>query len=226
LLVDTEGSGGQKEGGRNRWLPHLTKATTWLLATVAAAVIGVVVPGLLGGWLPGVDGDDDGGDQTQTTSTRPSRPSVPRSRLVSSERVGLYNVELDGSAQGAINVFGEPTSREPDDLSCVLKWAREGVEMDFYNLGGEDPCVYGRFCWAHVTGGDWATSKGLAPKDRTRRMLALYPAAKYIPEQEIVRRYVIEPPTAPCGTAKGGLEAWTASGKVFALRVSFAAGGD
>jgi hypothetical protein len=42
-----------------------------------------------------------------------------------------------------------------------------------------------------------------------------------------VRRYVIEPATAPCGLdTKGGLEAWTGSDKVFALRVSFLAGGD
>jgi hypothetical protein len=192
------------------------------LATVAAAVIGVLVQGSIGGWLPGfgnADGNgDDGGDK--------SGPRIPQSRLVSSERVGNFNVELRGTARRALKVFGRPSRRTPDGLACVLEWAREGVEIDFYTLGGGDPCVDGRFCWAQVTGSKWATSKGLHPRDRTRRMLALYPKARYIPEQQIVRRYVLEPPTAPCGTAEGGLEAWTASGRVFALRVSFAAGGD
>jgi hypothetical protein len=31
--------------GRRRWLPHLTRATTWLLATVATAVVGAIVTG-------------------------------------------------------------------------------------------------------------------------------------------------------------------------------------
>jgi hypothetical protein len=221
--MDAEGPGDQRDGSRNRWLPQLTRASTWLLATVVAAVIGVVVQGYLGGWLPGVDGGD-GGDRGN--DNRETGPKVPRARLVSSERVGLYNVELDGSAQGAINIFGPPSRQEPNDLACVLEWAREGVKADFYNLGGEDPCLYGRFCWAEVTGSKWATATGLKVRDRTRRMLDLYPKAKYVPEQGIVRRYVLEPPTSPCGTAEGGLEALTASGRVYALRVAFAAGGD
>ena len=56
--MDAEGPGDRRDGSRNRWLPQLTRASTWLLATVVAAVIGVVVQGYLGGWLPGVDGGD------------------------------------------------------------------------------------------------------------------------------------------------------------------------
>jgi hypothetical protein len=221
--VEAQDPRGPDGAGSKRWLPHLTRATTWLLATVAAAVIGVVIPGLIGGWLPGA-GDDP--DQDQVTAEQPQRPPVPRSRLVSSERVGLFNVELDGSAQGAVKVLGAPKRTEPDGNACVAEWPREGVEMHLYDLGGGDPCFDGSFCYAEITGPEWATRKGLKARDRTRRMLALYPDAEYIPEAGLVRRYVLQPPTAPCGPAKGGLEALTASGRVFALRVSFLAGGD
>jgi hypothetical protein len=188
-----------------------------------AAIIGVAVPGLIGGWLPGTNGDDE--DDAATETTR-SAPPIRPSRLVTSERVGLYNVELDGDSQGAINVHGPPRSesREVED-ACLLKWSG-GLEMDFYNLGGQDPCVYGKFCWAHITGSEWATSKGLRVGDRAQRMFRLYPDAEYVEEPELVRRYVIEPATAPCGASKGGLEAWTGGGRVIALRVSYLAGGD
>jgi hypothetical protein len=222
--VEGEGPHGEQNAGRRRWLPHLTRASTWLLATVAATIIGVVIPALIGGWLPGTTGGDDEPEMETTTTPRP--PPVRPSRLVTSEKVGLYNVELDGSAQGAINVHGQPRRRKPDGDACVMRW-RGGLEIDFYNLGGQDPCIYGRFCWAHITGAEWATSKGLRVGDRTRRMFKLYPDAEYVEEPGLVRRYVIEPATAPCGfDTKGGLEAWTGSGKVFALRVSFLSGGD
>ena len=215
----------REDPGRSRWLPHLTRATTWLLATVAATVIGVVVPGLIGGWLPGL-GDDDESDVDTDTTTVPRAPQVSRSRLVTSEKVGLFNVELSGNSNGAINVHGQPKRRDRDGLTCVMEWPADGLKMDFYNLGGEDPCVYGSFCWAEITGSEWATSAGLRVDDRTRRMLSLYPRAEYVEEPGVVRRYVLEPATAPCGDAEGGLEAWTATGRVFALRVSFRAGGD
>jgi hypothetical protein len=192
---------------------------------VAAAAIGVIVPGLIGGWLPGLTGDDES-DENTGTSTERRPPPVPRSRLVSAERVGLYNVELDGSAQGAVNVHGQPGRSEPDGLACVLKWPGAGLEMNFFNLAGQNPCVYGRFCWAQVKSSRWATRKGLKAGDRTRRMLSLYPEAEHVEEPGAIRRYVLEPATAPCADAEGGLEAWTASGKVFLLRVSFRAGGD
>jgi hypothetical protein len=222
--VEGEGPHDPRDASRRKWIPHLTRATTWFLGTVVAAIIGVLVPGLIGGWLPGMTGDDDDGE-TETDTTRPP-PQVRPARLVTSEKVGLYNVELDGSSQGAINVHGQPRSRKHEDDVCKMNW-RGGLEIDFYNLGGQDPCVYGRFCRAHVTGSEWATSKGLRVGDRTRRMFRLYPEAELVEEPGLVRRYVIEPATSPCGiNAKGGLEAWTGSGKVFALRISFLAGGD
>ena len=222
--MDGEDSGGRTRPGRPRWLPPLTRVTTWFAATVAAAVIGVVVTGLVSGWLPGLTGDDP--PVVQTSPDGSPRPSIPVSRLVTSERVGRFNVELEGRVERAIEVFGPPSERRRDGLACVIDWAEPGVKIDFYNLGGLDPCRFGRFCWAEVTGHDWSTSRGLEPSDRTRRMFELYPRARYIREAGLVRRYELEPATAPCGNAEAGLEAWTGGGRVFALRVSFQAGGD
>ena len=54
-------------------------------------------------------------------------------------------------------------------------------------------------------------------------MLELHPAARRVHESGEIVRYVLE----PCGAdARGGLEAWTNAGRVFALQVSFQAGGD
>jgi hypothetical protein len=191
---------------------------------LVAAIIGVVVPGVIGGWLPGTNGGDNELEPETETTRRP--PPVRPARLVTSEKVGLYNVELDGSAQGAINVHGQPRDQKRQEDACIMKW-RGGLEIDFYNLGGQDPCVYGRFCWAHLTGSEWATSKGLRVRDRAQRMFRLYPDAEYVEEPGLVRRYVIEPATAPCGfDSNGGLEAWTGGGRIIALRVSYLAGGD
>ncbi len=55
-----------------------------------------------------------------------------------------------------------------------------------------------------------------------RRMLELHPTARRVHESGEIVRYVLE----PCGAdARGGLEEWTNAGRVFALRVSFQAGG-
>jgi hypothetical protein len=57
-------------------------------------------------------------------------------------------------------------------------------------------------------------------------MQTLYPSARRM-SSGALDIYVLEPGTQLCGQyAKGGLEAWTASGRVFALHVSFMAGGD
>ena len=59
-----------------RWLPHLGRGAPWLLASVVAAAIGVIVPALLSGWPPTGGGGDE---QTATTVTQ---PQISESRLV------------------------------------------------------------------------------------------------------------------------------------------------
>ena len=54
-------------------------------------------------------------------------------------------------------------------------------------------------------------------------MLQFGPPVGRVRESGEIVRYVLE----PCGAdARGGLEAWTNAGRVFALQVSFQAGGD
>jgi hypothetical protein len=209
---------------RRRWHPHLSRAGKWFAGTVAAAVIGVIVSAYVTDWLPGGDGDE--ASPSPSASATPSRPAVPDSRLVSAERVGSYLVEADGSAEGATDALGEPTTRNAEGTECTMTWEGQ-VIMEFSNFGGADPCLYGRFCTAQVIGRDWSTAEGLQPGMPTRRMLELYPNAEKVDEPGEITRYVLDPGIEPCGLdAEGGLEAWTNVGRVFALRVTFQAGGD
>ena len=209
---------------RPPWRPRLGRAGTWLAATVGAAVIGVLVPALLAGWI----GSGDGTNPTPTPRPEPQPTAVVNeSRLGSAERIGHYLVEADGSAQGAANALGPPSGRERDRTSCTLSWDTEGLLMRFAHFGVSDPCVAGSFCNAQVSGRDWSTAAGLQPGMPVRRMLELHPAARRVREPGEIVRYVLDPGIEPCGAdARGGLEAWTNAGRVFALRVSFQAGGD
>jgi hypothetical protein len=212
------------EPQRRGWRPHLGRAATWVLAAVLTAAIGAIVPAVLAGWLPG--GGEEEEEATPTPTSTTVLPSVPESRLVSAERVGTYLVEADGSSEGATDALGEPTSRERDGTTCTMTWEPDGVIMQFSNFGGADPCLYGSFCTAHVSGREWSTREGLQPGMPTRRMLELYPEAEKVDEPGEITRYVIDPGVEPCGRdSEGGLEAWTNVGRVFALRVTFQAGG-
>ena len=168
------------------------------------------------------------GESAPPVSTGETVPlPFPPSRLISSERIGHYQVEADGSLDGAMVALGSPTDMRATGDTCTVSWTAEGVEMRFYTHGGQDPCMYGQFCSASLYGGDWATTKGLQRAESVRRMWKLYPEAEKVEEPGEVTRWVLERGTALCGRdARGGLEALTASGKVVAFWVSFLAGGD
>ena len=54
-------------------------------------------------------------------------------------------------------------------------------------------------------------------------MLQFGPPVGRVRESGEIVRYVLD----PCGAdTRGGLEAWTTAGRVFAVRLSFQAGGD
>ena len=212
-------------GGRRRWLPHLSRAGKWLVATIATAAIGVLVPAVLAGWLPGTGGDDD--EQVATPTTTSTAVPFPPSRQVSQERVGLYNVEADGTPAGAQLAFGPPTSQAtPQRLTCTMAWEDIGVEAKFYDLGGGDPCVDGSFCNATITGREWATTKGLQVGESARRVEELYPNAEQVREPGVVIHWVLEEAVSPCGDDPGGLVASSGGGRIFGFEVSYAKGGD
>lgn len=210
----------------HRWRPHLGRAATWLTATVLTAAIGVLVSAVLMGWLSGSEDSGQPVQRAPATKTR-APPSVPDSRLVSAQQIGSFRVEDDGTSQGATDAIGQPSNRERNGNACIMTWEPDGLIMQFSNFGGADPCLYGDFCTGHVSGRDWSTAEGLQPGMPVRRMLALYPDAQRVDESGEIVRYVIDPGITPCGPdSKGGLEAWTNVGRVFALRVTFQAGGD
>jgi hypothetical protein len=190
---------------------------------VLTTVVGVTVTTFT---TRALQGEDEAPADTQTTS-QPAPLPFPPSRLISSEQIGHYKFEADGSLDGATVALGSPTQTRATGDTCTVTWKAEGVEMEFYTLGGEDPCIYGRFCFASIYGGEWATTKGLQRAESVRRMWELYPNAKEVKERGATTRWVLERGTALCGReAKGGLEAVTAGGKVVAFWVSFLAGGD
>ena len=212
------------DGGKRRWLPHLSRAGIWLAATVAAAAIGVLVPAVLAGWLPG-GGDDDERAATPTATAAETAVPFPPSRQVSQEKIGLFNVEADGTPEGALLAFGEPASRDAEGLTCTMAWD-VGVEVRFYDLGGGDPCTDGDFCSATISGREWATTKGLQVGESARRVAELYPQADKIEEGATIR-WILEEGVSPCGIdAKGGLEGHSGGGRIYAFEVSYAKGGD
>lgn len=159
--------------------------------------------------------------QSTTTTTR-----VPPSQIVSSERIGSYAVESDGSSQGAEKAFGQPNRRTRTANECTISWESLGLDIAFYNLGGLDPCANGRFCSARIHGTSWATNNGLQVGEPVRRLWELY-GQNEIPASGATRRWLLEPGTAPCGRdSRGGLEAESAGASVIAFRVTYLAGGD
>ena len=94
-----------------RWLPHLSRGAKWLLASVAAAAIGVIVPALLSGWLP------SGGDERAATVV--TQPQISESRLVGPDRIGLWQLEQNPSAAEAAERLGQPDARVPEDGATV-----------------------------------------------------------------------------------------------------------
>lgn len=221
-MADAQDPGGS---GRRRWLPHFSRAGKWFVGAVATAAIGVLVPTVIAGWLP----DDDEAQPLGERIVTPTATAVPflPSRQVSQEKIGLYNVESDGTPAGAQVAFGMPTSQESERLTCKMVWESQGVEANFYDLGGGDPCVDGSFCSAMITGREWATSKGLQVGESARRVSELYPDAEKIQEPGVVIRWVLEKAVSPCGESdQGGLEAHSGGGRIFGFEVSYGRGGD
>jgi hypothetical protein len=147
--------------------------------------------------------------------------------------IGTYRVRADGSFAGALEAFGEPTSRRHTHGrgSCRATWPQHGLTIDFYNLGGEDACgPLGRFSTAFLRGRHWMTSKKLSVGDSVRKLRRVYPSARlrrglrgFIPTG-----YWLVTRTTPIGTggAYPGLLAETRAGRVVGLQLRYPAGGD
>lgn len=204
---------------RPRWLPHLSRGATWLLASVVAAAIGVIVPAFLSGWLP------SGGDNEQTATTV-TQPQISESRLVGPDRIGLWQLDQNPSVAEAAERLGQPDARIPEEgRQCRLEWRDDDLLIRFHTLAAADPCFDGSFCDANIAGREWSTAEGLHPGMSARRVRELHPRASRVLDGEITR-YVLDPGTALCGpNAKGGLEAWAGGRVVSQLYVNLRGGG-
>lgn len=143
-------------------------------------------------------------------------------------KLGRFSVQRDGTLQGAIEAFGDPSTlrRHPRfRLTCYAGWPEIGLRITFYNLGGRDPCrpQWGYFSLAEITGDGWRTASGLRIGDPVRRLWVRYPRAQPHPPYWwlVIRR-------SPYGDNSNyaGLSAKVRNGRVVAFLVRFPAGGD
>jgi hypothetical protein len=147
-------------------------------------------------------------------------------------KMGSFAVKRDGTLRGAVDTFGQPSSKVRNGEVCTARWSQHGLRIVFYNLGGHNPCRgrYGFFSNARAKGPHWKTNRGLAIGDSGSRLKNLYPKARFhAPEQGfwpagwwLVRR------ESQFGTGGfyPGLLAHMHSGDVQAFYVRYAAGGD
>ena len=109
----------------------------------------------------------------------------PRGRTIAlaDEQAGaLAGFDLQGgSLPDAIELFGAPTTWAPVGEACPASWADLGLEIEFANLGGLDPCgVEGRVGSASVLGQEakhagWKTQEGATVDISDDELKELYP---------------------------------------------------
>ena len=98
--------------------------------------------------------------------------SGPRGRtiaLADSEAVSLAGFDLQGgSLPDAIGLFGPPSTYSSQGEVCPVSWEDLGLEIDFANLGGLDPCgPDGRVGSARVVGLEARQAGWQTPQDAT-----------------------------------------------------------
>jgi hypothetical protein len=146
-------------------------------------------------------------------------------------KIGTFAVKADGSLAGAIRAFGAPRLKRTGE-ACLATWPQYGLAMNFYNLGGQNPCTpkFGRFSKAISHGTHWRTNKGLQIGMPSTAIRRYYPRAIF---QKGLRFYwpsgwwlVTRREIAGGPGFYPGLLAETARGKVISFQVRFPAGGD
>lgn len=145
-------------------------------------------------------------------------------------KIGAFAVKTDGTLQGAIEAFGRPTSvRRGRYVNCIVRWRSIGLRIEFYNLGGQNPCVpqYGYFGQALMTGKRWRTGNGVRVGDPIHKLHQRYRITRY---NGYWLWLIVRSTRADCALSSGvcyypGLEAKGLRGRVAAFRVNYASGG-
>jgi hypothetical protein len=146
-------------------------------------------------------------------------------------KVGAFAVKTDGGLAGAIRAFGRSKLRRTGE-SCTATWTQYGLTMNFYNLGGANPCSprFGRFSKAVTHGTRWRTDKGLRIGMASTAIRRYYSRATF---KRGLRFYwpsgwwlVTRRESFGGRGLYPGLLAETRGGKVIAFQVRYPAGGD
>ena len=147
-------------------------------------------------------------------------------------RMGSFAVKKDGTLGGAVDAFGQPTTKIRNGESCAVRWTQHGLRIFFYNLGGNNPCrgKFGFFSNARAKGPHWKTNRDLAIGDGEGRLQNLYPNASFHAAEQgfwpagwwLVKR----PNQFGTSGSYPGLLAHMHHGRVQAFHVRYAAGGD
>lgn len=170
--------------------------------------------------------------------------SGPRGRtiaLADSEAVSLAGFDLQGgSLPDAIELFGPPSAYSAQGEVCPVSWEDLGLEVDFANLGGLDPCgPEGRVGSARVVGleatqAGWQTQDGATIDITEDELRELYPDMQRaeettfstdFPEGELFT-LVERPSTVGAAAPTPTLAARIAEGRVVAFEISVGAAGE
>jgi hypothetical protein len=147
-------------------------------------------------------------------------------------RLGAFAVKADATLFGAIQAFGKPSLRRSPYQTCTASWAKHGLTISFYNLGGEDACKpqYGYFGEARIRGANWRTASGLAIGDPARWITRYHKQARWHAAEQpywpegwwLVTRWSVYGD----GSNYPGLLAVVRDGKVSEFRMRYQGGGD
>ena len=154
-----------------------------------------------------------------------SAAAAPSQVIRSDEKLGAFAIKNDGTLGGAIRALGAPTSRARNQESCHTRWASLGVQILFYNLGGQNPCsnTFGRFGKATVVGSGWGTSNGLKIGDSLARLRQVFPHSGKHGDWYWL---VIRPSRFGYGGHYAGLQAKIQHNRVVAFVLTYQAGGE
>lgn len=106
--------------------------------------------------------------------------AAPSVVIQGDHKIGPFAVQRDGTLGGLISAFGDPSSIRRKGFVCYTRWRPLGLNVTFYNLGGQNPCARrtGHFSQAVLTGTQWRTSLGLRVGDSLERMRRLFPRGR------------------------------------------------